>query len=143
MWYFEDGPPHKQGRKFVKMTDNQVVDFVLNLDETCEIDVINKFRSTHDNRALTLHVIGSLLGVTRERIRQIEARALRRLRIRTAWDRHRAYRDHIRDEYGVPTDPYVEYLPNMMGVGSEIKGKQANNRWAEYYGECQKPKVRK
>jgi len=41
--------------------------------------------------AKTLAEIGRTLGVTRERVRQIEAKALRKLRIRRRWDILRSY----------------------------------------------------
>lgn len=45
------------------------------LEETCSLDVA-------DRGGMTLEAVGSLLGVTRERIRQIEEMAARKLRVR-------------------------------------------------------------
>lgn len=45
-----------------------------------EADVIRLRTGFDDNRSLTLEDVGAIYGVTRERIRQIEAKALRKLR---------------------------------------------------------------
>lgn len=45
-----------------------------------EADVIRLRTGFDDNRPLTLEDVGAIYGVTRERIRQIEAKALRKLR---------------------------------------------------------------
>jgi len=45
-----------------------------------EIDVLNSYYGLNGNKALTLEEIGELYGLTRERVRQIKERAIRRLR---------------------------------------------------------------
>jgi RNA polymerase primary sigma factor len=47
-----------------------------------------------DNRPRTLEEVGHEFGVTRERIRQIEAKAIRKLRHPTRAKRLGDYRDH-------------------------------------------------
>ena len=44
-----------------------------------EADIIRLRTGFDDNRPLTLEDVGAIYGVTRERIRQIETKALRRL----------------------------------------------------------------
>jgi len=46
-----------------------------------------------DGRTLTLNEVGKKMGVTRERIRQIEAQALRRLRNPRTQEKLQAYLD--------------------------------------------------
>jgi RNA polymerase primary sigma factor len=45
-----------------------------------EIEVLNSFYGLNGNKALNLEEIGDLYGLTRERVRQIKERAIRRLR---------------------------------------------------------------
>jgi len=45
-----------------------------------EIEVLNSYYGLNGNKVLTLEEIGELYGLTRERVRQIKERALRRLR---------------------------------------------------------------
>lgn len=57
------------------------------LEETCALDVAEKrlvvgspqYHRPHRSAHITLHRVGQLLGLTRERVRQIEARALAKL----------------------------------------------------------------
>ena len=57
-------------------------------DEAC---VLRLRHSLEDGRGYTLEEIGTLLGVTRERIRQIESKALRKLRY------HETRQQNLRD----------------------------------------------
>jgi RNA polymerase primary sigma factor len=45
-----------------------------------EVDVLNSYYGLNGHKALTLEEIGELYGLTRERVRQIKDRAIRRLR---------------------------------------------------------------
>jgi RNA polymerase primary sigma factor len=45
-----------------------------------EVDVLNSYYGLNSHKALTLEEIGELYGLTRERVRQIKERAIRRLR---------------------------------------------------------------
>ena len=142
-WFCEQGPPHAQGKKFAKMTDEKVIEFVFNLKETCEIDIVKKYRTYTETRAITLNNLGRIVGVSRERIRQIESGALKKLKRRSTWDICRAWAEYRADSYGDDGDPYARFLPDMIGVGHDSRRSHGNNRWAEAYNDCQKPRVRK
>ena len=58
----------------------QVERILSRLDEREQKIIISRFGLNHSNEPLTLKEVGSELGVTKERIRQIEARALNKLR---------------------------------------------------------------
>ena len=62
-----------------KMLKEQVDDVLLSLSDR-ERAVLNMRFGLDDGRARTLEEVGREFGVTRERIRQIEAKALRKLR---------------------------------------------------------------
>jgi DNA-directed RNA polymerase sigma subunit (sigma70/sigma32) len=110
-WFSEQGRPRNQGEKFHNMTDDEVIDFVTQLPETCEVDLFNKTRA-HDNiYGATLEVIAAAVGVTRERIRQIEAKAFQKIR-----QQHRAVllKDFFQDQYGTEKDPYYTHYPDAF-----------------------------
>lgn len=92
---------------FAKMTDTQIIEFVENLPETCIIDVIQK-NTTYDGKGATLNVIAGIMGVTRERVRQVEEKALNKIR---SWRRRSLLQHHAKDVYGVEKDAYLKILP--------------------------------
>ena len=59
---------------FGRVHVNHPLDDLEDLAHTCALDVVE------DCGPLTLAEVGEVIGVTRERVRQLEARALRRLR---------------------------------------------------------------
>ena len=65
---------------------------VLNKYTEREREIINKRFCLEDQEEKTLEELGQVYGVTRERIRQIESKTLKRLR-------HRTVRDRLRDYY--------------------------------------------
>jgi DNA-directed RNA polymerase sigma subunit (sigma70/sigma32) len=110
-WFSEQGRAKNQGEKFHKMTDDEIIDFVTQLPETCEIDIFNSTRA-HDNIfGATLEVIAQATGLTRERVRQIEAKAIQKLRLH-----HRLclLRDFKKDQYGTEKDPYYTHYPDAF-----------------------------
>jgi DNA-directed RNA polymerase sigma subunit (sigma70/sigma32) len=102
---------------FAKMTDTQIIEFVENLPETCIIDVIQK-NTTYDGRGATLHVIAEIMGVTRERVRQVEKKALNKIR---HWRRRSLLQHHAKDVYGVEKDPYLTMLPWAGGIENGVR----------------------
>ena len=65
---------------------------VLNKYTEREREIINKRFGLQDQEEKTLEELGQVYGVTRERIRQIESKTLKRLR-------HSTVRDRLRDYY--------------------------------------------
>ena len=59
------------------LTDDDLVEALTTLSATCVLDVADEGVGGED---ATLQIVGEILGVTRERVRQIEAKALRRVR---------------------------------------------------------------
>jgi RNA polymerase primary sigma factor len=56
------------------------VQYGLSLLSHREIEVLSSYYGLNGHKSLTLEEIGELYGLTRERVRQIKERALRRLR---------------------------------------------------------------
>jgi RNA polymerase primary sigma factor/RNA polymerase sigma factor len=59
----------------------QIVKILSRLDEREQRIIISRFGLDHRNEPQTLKQVGAEMGVTKERIRQIEARALSKLRM--------------------------------------------------------------
>ena len=59
----------------------QVRKILERLDEREQQIVVSRFGLEHDHEPRTLEEIGAKLGVSKERIRQIQARAMNKLRI--------------------------------------------------------------
>lgn len=63
-----------------KVRENQVGLILHHLDAREQQIIINRFGLDHQKEPLTLQQVGQLMGVTKERVRQIEARALTKLK---------------------------------------------------------------
>lgn len=95
------------------MTDSEVIDFVEKLPETCEIDLFSRTRA-HDNiYGATLEIIAQATGVTRERVRQVEAKAIQKMRLN---HRLSLLRDFRQDQYGTEKDPYYTNYPDAFWI---------------------------
>ena len=88
-----------------EMLKDEISDVLLTLTER-EEKVIRLRFGLEDGKSRTLEEVGQLFGVTRERIRQIEAKALRKLRHPSRSRKLRDYLVHIN----------IENIPNIKHV---------------------------
>jgi RNA polymerase primary sigma factor/RNA polymerase sigma factor len=72
-WYEQESAQYQR--------KNQINRILSCLDPREQKIIINRFGLDHSQEPQTLKEVGALLGVTKERIRQIEARALNKLRL--------------------------------------------------------------
>ncbi len=75
------------------MEESKVLDIKAGLAELSprEIEVISAYYGLNGHKSLTLEEIGELYGLTRERVRQIKERAIRRLRKSSTKDMLKSY----------------------------------------------------
>lgn len=72
----EDGPDHKMMGQSLK----DEVEYGLSMLSPREVEVLTAYYGLNNRKSMTLEEIGELYGLTRERVRQIKERSIRRLR---------------------------------------------------------------
>ena len=64
----------------IEKSRKEIVNDILSNLNKREIDIISKYFGLCDNKEMTLEEIGNIYGLTKERVRQIKEKALRKLR---------------------------------------------------------------
>ncbi|MFL2128764.1 RNA polymerase sigma factor RpoD/SigA [Ruoffia sp. FAM 26255] len=90
--FIKDDSNDLPNEKVMKNSLKEEISDVLNKFTEREREIINKRFGLQDQEEKTLEELGQVYGVTRERIRQIESKTLKRLR-------HSTVRDRLRDYY--------------------------------------------
>lgn len=90
--FIKDDSNDLPNEKVMKNSLKEEISDVLNKYTEREREIINKRFGLQDQEEKTLEELGQVYGVTRERIRQIESKTLKRLR-------HSTVRDRLRDYY--------------------------------------------
>lgn len=109
-WFCEQGRRGKQGSKFAKMTDGEIIEFVEALPITCETDLIRQ-KTPYYNAGCTLKTIADATGVTRERVRQVEEKALKNLELKF---RRAFIEDFQGQHFGLEADPLYTMYPDSF-----------------------------
>ena len=120
-----------------KMSDDQIVALIGDMRFSCELDVL---RANPDG--ITLEFLAEILGVTRERVRQIQHTTIEKLKKRVRWNRFKAYnefKDYLDEKLG--EDPYEEMYPDLSAMSDPIHARRwkryrqraSNNRWQKYH----------
>ncbi len=77
--FVESGSPGPVDEAAKELLKDEIADLLQSLDER-ERDVLELRFGLKDGRSYTLEEVGEMFGITRERVRQIESKALRKLR---------------------------------------------------------------
>jgi RNA polymerase primary sigma factor len=77
----DDRSDQYQQESAQQVRQQQINRILSRLDEREQRIIINRFGLDHSQEPRTLKQVGADLGVTKERVRQIEARALNKLRM--------------------------------------------------------------
>ncbi len=141
MWVFE-ADARKRGKALASLSDDAIIQLVEDMPYSCEIDLIK----AHPE-GVTLQALADQLNCTRERIRQIQVAAIKKLKLRTNLKQYSAYKEHRQDTYGLSSaDPYAESLPNLKNIADTRhwlteKLKRRKSSWQVLHGNGSKPGV--
>ena len=105
------------------LDDDQVAEAIETMPASCTLDVADQGGAERDGDAGTLGGIGALWGVTRERIRQIEAKALKAIKRRA---------EPLRED--VVEEPLVELKPSRGGAARPVEDRRRVEAPAQHAG---------